>query len=384
MSISYKQTHRAARYIKLASACVLAALLAACGGSSSTIASAPAKPAVNDLGLWVANGTNVLEYIPSQLTGGTVDATPHLVNSSASFGAPQGVTFDAQGNLWVLDPQAMVNGAATPALLKFSATQLHALGTSDAPVPTATITSATLNFPQQSVFDAMGNQWVTDHNNNTVLVFSSAQLAESGINNLTPVLSISSTAFNGPLGIVFDAQGNLWIANNGGVTSNAGTSPSGTTIVKFSAQSLPAISGGSSTMVNLTPTTILSDDGNGSMQAPWALIFDSNGNLLSSNANAPFTLVQFSPSQLAASSMPTPSVTISPTTSGTPSLNSPNGICFDNIGDMAAMNSAGAFGIAFYTKSQIATGAVVPNTFIVGANTTLNAPAGCNFGPLIQ
>jgi len=137
-------------------------------------------------------------------------------------------------------------------------------------------------------------------------------------------------------------------------------------------------------MVNLTPTTILSDDGNGSMQAPWALIFDSNGNLLSSNANAPFTLVQFSPSQLAASSMPTPSVTISPTTSGTPSLNSPNGICFDNIGDMAAMNSAGAFGIAFYTKSQIATGAVVPNTFIVGANTTLNAPAGCNFGPLIQ
>jgi len=28
------------------------------------------------------------------------------------------------------------------------------------------------------------------------------------------------------------------------------------------------------------------------------------------------------------------------------SLNAPNGICFDDVGDLAAANSAGAFGIA--------------------------------------
>src|ERR1700729_1012226 len=72
-------------------------------------------------GLWIANGTNVFEYIPTQLTGEVVNAAPHLTNSSGTLGAPQGVTFDSAGNLWVMDPQATVNGTAdTPALVKFS------------------------------------------------------------------------------------------------------------------------------------------------------------------------------------------------------------------------------------------------------------------------
>jgi hypothetical protein len=83
--------------------------------------------------------------------------------------------------------------------------------------------------------------------------------------------------------------------------------------------------------------------------------------------------------------MPVPAVTLSPATiDGNATLNAPNGICFDNIGDLAAMNSAGAFGIAFFAKDQLITGAPTPNTFIVGAATTLNAPAGCNFGPLVN
>jgi hypothetical protein len=46
-------------------------------------------------------------------------------------------------------------------------------------------------------------------------------------------------------------------------------------------------------------------------------------------------------------------------------------------------NSAGAFGISFYTV-PLPSGAAVPNTFIVGMATTLNAPAGCTFGTLIN
>jgi hypothetical protein len=49
------------------------------------------------------------------------------------------------------------------------------------------------------------------------------------------------------------------------------------------------------------------------------------------------------------------------------------------------MNSAGAFGIAFFGSNQLtSSGATAPNTFIVGATTTLNAPAGCNFGTLVN
>jgi hypothetical protein len=48
------------------------------------------------------------------------------------------------------------------------------------------------------------------------------------------------------------------------------------------------------------------------------------------------------------------------------------------------LNSAGAFGVAFFTANQLVTGATVPSTFIVGTATPLNAPAGCNFGPMVN
>jgi hypothetical protein len=51
---------------------------------------------------------------------------------------------------------------------------------------------------------------------------------------------------------------------------------------------------------------------------------------------------------------------------------------------VAATSSAAPFGLAYYTKSQLMTGAPTPNTFIVGAATTLDAVAGCNFGPAIN
>jgi hypothetical protein len=357
-------------------------LLASCGGSGSS-----GSAATNNSGLWIANGTNVLEYIPSQLAAGTTATAPHLMNVSGAFGAPQGVTFDSAGNLWVMDPQANVNGKQTPTLLKFSSAQLTALSSTNSPSPVAVITSASLAFPQQSVFDKAGNQWVADHNNNTVVVFTVAQLGMTGTNDLTPAVVLSSADFNGPLGIVFDSAGNLWVANNGGVPgANNTPSPAGTTIVEFAAGHLPAVPTTGMSTPSLTPDVVLTDDGNGSIQAPWALLFDSAGNLFSSNANPPNTVVEFAKASLMTSGTPTPAVTISPAmVNGIPSLNAPNGLCFDNLGDLAALDSAGAYGLAFYTKGQLVTsGAVVPSTFIVGTGTQLNAPAGCNFGPLIN
>ena len=369
-------------------AALLVSGLSACGnGNSGTTGTTATTPVVNNKGLWIANGTNVLEYVPSQLAGGTSAAIPHLVISSAVFGSPQGVTFDAHGNLWVMDPKGMVNGFATPALFEFSAAQLAALKTNPKPEPIATITSTALKFPQQSVFDSQGNQWVTDHNNDTVLVFTAAELAHSGTNSTMPAVIISSAEFNGPLGIAFDVKGNLWVANNGGVPGAKGAmSPVGTTIVEFLAAHLSMPPATGMLTPYLTPDVVLSDDGHKSIQGPWALAFDSTGNLWSSNANTPFTLVEFAKTSLAMTGAPMPAVTLSPTmVNGYASLNSPNGICFDNVGDLAATDSAGAFGIAFFTKTQLTTtGATVPHTFIVGVATTLNAPAGCNFGTLVN
>jgi hypothetical protein len=339
-------------------------------------------------GLWIANGTNVLEYIPSQLAGGMSAAVPHLTISSKTLGAPQGVTFDAKGNLWVMDPAANVGTAPAPALLEFSAAQLAALATTPAPTPAAIILSEALNFPQQSVFDSKGNQWVTDHNNNLVAVFSATQLAMTGMNTLTPAVLLVSNAFNGPLGIALDGAGDLWIANNGGVmvttaTGTATTTGPGTTILEFAAANLPAVSA-TPTNSALMPDVVLSDDGQNSIMAPWALAFDSTGNLWSNNANPPFTVVEYVKANLASTGTPLPNTVISPATEGdTPTLDAPNGLCFDPLGDLATANSAGAFGIALYTV-PLTGGVVVPNTFIVGAATTLNAPAGCTFGTLVN
>jgi hypothetical protein len=335
-------------------------------------------------GLWIANGTNVLEYIPAQLSGGVVAAVPHLTNSSGSLGSPQGVTFDAAGNLWVMDPGAMINGAATPALVEFSAAQLMALKTTASPDPVAVITSTSLAFPQQSVFDSKGNQWVTDHNNNTILVFTAAQLMATGTNATIPAVVISSAAFNGPLGIVFDAAGNLWVANNGVVPGDNGSmSAAGTTIVEFAAAHLPTPGSGMLTP-DLTPDITLSDDGQNSIQSPWELAFDTTGNLWSSNSGGTFSLVEIAKASLAATGAPVPAVTINTTMDmGNPSLDATNGLCFDNLGDIAATNAADAFGVPFY-KTPLKSGAITPSTFIIGNATTLNAPAGCNFGPLVN
>jgi hypothetical protein len=303
---------------------------------------------------------------------------------SGTFGAPQGVTFDSAGNLWVMDPMANVGGNTTAALVKFSSMQLSALGTTNSPTPEAIITSASLAFPQQSVFDKAGNQWVSDHNNNTILVFSAAQLAMTGTNELVPVVILSSAAFNGPLGIVFDSAGNLWVANNGAVTVNNVTSPDGTTIVEFAAAHLPTVPTSGMLTPDLNPDVTLSDNGANSIQQPWELQFDSGGNLWSSNSNGTFSLVQFAKANLTATGAPTPMTTISPVMDmNIATLNATNGLCFDNLGDVAATNSAGSFGIPFY-KVPLKTGAITPSTFIVGTATTLNAPAGCNFGPLVN
>ena len=375
MCVSGKNLARHAARVGVAALCAGVLLTACKHSNNSTITK----------GLWIANGNDVLEYIPSQLNaGGVQDSVPHLINKSASMTMPQGVTFDSAGNLWVMDPGAVVNGNTAAALLKFSPMQLAALATTNNPTPAAIITSAALAFPQQSVFDKAGNQWVSDHNNNTILVFTAAQLAMTGVNELTPAVTITSAAFNGPLGIVFDSAGNLWVANNGAVTVNNVTSANGTTIVEFAAAHLPAVPTSGVLTPDLNPDVTLSDNGANSIQQPWELQFDSGGNLWSSNSNGTFSLVQFAKANLTASGAPTPLTTISPVMDmNIATLNATNGLCFDNLGDVAATNSAGSFGIPFY-KVPLKTGAITPSTFIVGTNTTLDAPAGCNFGPLVN
>ncbi len=362
---------------------VLSGMVALAGCYGNNVTYIPGQPLVNNA-LWVANGTNVLEFLPSQLTDGTSDPTPHLTLTSSVFGAPQGVTFDGNGDLWVIDGGTVASGGkVAPAVYEFTVQQLSNLGTNSAPTPTVTIQSTNFVFPQQAAFDGRGNLWVSDNGSNAVYVFTRSQLGASST-SATPTDTItSSTAFNAPIGIAFDGGGDLYVANNGG-----------NTIYGFKASSLPnlnvtpvAVTSSGPTAVSLTPTVTLSNS-SGSIQAPWALAFDGYGNLWSSNAGAANTVVEFTRSQIAATGSPTPNITLaSATVSSNATLVAPNGIAFDVYGDLAADSSASPFGIAGFGPGQLQknpTSAPTPDVFLVGSGTTLNAPAGVTFGPAFE
>ena len=355
-------------------------LLTACNFPSNDGANVGSK------GLWVANGTNVVEYNPSQLSGGMSATAPHVSINSAAFGTPQGVAFDPNGNLWVLDPAAMVNGAATPALLEFSAAQLAVLASDNAPEPVAIITSTFLKTPRQAVIDALGNAWITDPASNMVMTYTAAQLAQTGTNAVAPVLLISSAQFSGPSGIAFDSSGDLWISNNGIPATAADQFGGGTTIVEIAAGHVPALPETGTSTPQLVSDVTLSDAGQVTIQSPWALAFDPlSGNLWSSNT-ATSTLVAIAKADLVTGAPAAAATVSSATVNADATLNQPHGICFDDVGNLAAIDEAGgttSFAISVYGPGQLATGSPTPSAFLVGAATTLNAPEGCVFGPVV-
>ncbi len=352
----------------------LAVGLTGCGSysSSGSTYTTPTTPSNSSPALWVANGADVLEFSSTALTTtGSAAPAPTLILNSGAFASPQGVLFDTSSNLWVVDGGTIsTGGKVKPALHQFTSANLTALQSPATGTPNVTIGSPAFVFPQQAVFDGKGDLWVSDNGANAIFEFMPSQLMASGT-AVSPNITIESDpAFNGPLGIAFDSSGDLWVANH-----------AANTIFEFKAAALPTASGS----MTLAPSVILSDDGKQSIQGPWALAFDSSGNLWSSNANSPNTVVQFSKASLAVTGSPTPPVTLSSAmVSGNASLNAPNGIAFDKTGDLSVVNSATPFGVGLYSASQLtAGGAVVPNVFIVGAATTLNLPAGNTFGPTI-
>lgn len=192
----------------------------------------------------------------------------------------------------------------------FSRAQLAA-GTD---APGVTLTGAG-DEPINAVFDGRGNMWVATFADSTLLKYNSPKLAAPGGARVPDVIIRSNGrgSLNGPLGLAFDARGNLWVGNFGPSPGSGGAGDD--TLVRFTPAQL-ARSG------QPTPGVVLTGFAN-----PYGHTFDPQGNLWVGN-NRVHNVLRIPPAQLARSGAVGPAnVAVTETTSGL--LNGPRGPVFD-------------------------------------------------------
>jgi ligand-binding sensor domain-containing protein len=262
----------------------------AAGGSPtpSAVINAATPSAASDLAfdhagnMWTVNAATsaISKYTASQL--GTPGATPAVTISDASLSEVMAVTFDANGNLWL--------AAYGPcAILEYTASQLTAASGSASVAPALTLNGcgfdASLTGPASLAFDAAGNLWVGDVDNNVVYAYSATTLAASGAITSQPAVRITTTDNMKPAYLSFDATGNLWVTDGGA------------RVIEFSAAQL--VSGGSVTPVKTITTAGAVFEG---------LAFDNSGDLwVVDNSHG---VVEFSTAQLASGGSLTPAISV--------------------------------------------------------------------------
>ena len=151
--------------------------------------------------------------------------------SSSSMNQPQGVAFDSAGNLWVADTgnhrvlrfaSGSLNSPTPPAAdtvlgqKDFSSNRANAGGP---------VSAQGLNGPLGLAFDAQNNLYVSDFGNARVLKFAAplgpsntvvGAVAVFGAPNLTTGSMAgtqpSSSTLNGPAGVAVDSSGNVYVA----------------------------------------------------------------------------------------------------------------------------------------------------------------------------
>lgn len=179
--------------------------------------------------LWVADQGNgrVLMFKPPFTNGkaaSLVIGQPDYVTgggftSQTRLNGPVGVGFDVSGNLWVADLFSNRVVMFKPPFSNGMAASL-VIGQEDFTHSGYTYNQTRLHSPRALGFDSSGNLWVSDFSNSRVLRFAppfstgmAASLVIGQPDFVHSVEEASQTGLNEPAGLVFDAVGNIWIAD---------------------------------------------------------------------------------------------------------------------------------------------------------------------------
>ncbi|MGH9495378.1 MAG: NHL repeat-containing protein, partial [Candidatus Sulfotelmatobacter sp.] len=253
--------------------------------TSSTGLSYPIKAAADSAGnVWVADcGNNrVVEYqapFANGLGASIVLGEPDMNTASGGVSAtalycPSGLAFDSTGNLWVSDYDNSRIVEFEPPFTSGMAASV-ALGQTDLNSSNCATGASALCYPYEGVaFDGKGNLFVADYDNCRIVEYqapfstgmaASIAIGQTDLNSSNCGVTASTT--NGPLGLAFDSNGNIWA---GDYSNNR--------VLEFKA---PFTTGMSAGLVigQADFTSSTSSTSASGLSDPYDVSFDSKGNL---------------------------------------------------------------------------------------------------------
>ncbi len=304
--------------------------------------------------LWVSgnSGSNKLRAIVANDLNITSTVTPSVVlTTKPSVTAPDTVTFDKKGNLWVIDTAGF--------LKRFPANQLTTGEKAYDVIISGNALSAGVPGPNSMAFDANGNLWVSVTFSDKVLKYNANQLSTSG----SPNPSIEIKTPGTPSGLAFDVSGNLWVT----ITDNDRTVRYDASRLTSSTDAAPDLS-----IEAKTPGPVIN-----TLSTPSGLAFDANGNLWVAYFG-PNIIAQLTPNDL----MGTGSKTLTPEVQVTLTVTALlTDLVFDESGHLWTAYSQGKLGRLSPTQLNTS-GTKTPEVVITSSSIDLMSHAeGLAFYP---
>jgi secreted PhoX family phosphatase len=228
----------------------------------------PGGVAVDAAGnIYVADsGNNLIRKITpngvvSTIAGNGSKGSSNGTGTASSFNNPYGIAIDMAGNLYVADNGNNLIREITPDSVVTTYAGSSSMGAANGPAATATF-----NGPFGIAVDKAGNVYVGDSGNNLIRIITPAGMVNTFAGSGSVGLANGSGAaasFSNPQGLVLDAAGNLYVADEGNHLIRE-ISPSGS-VTTFAGSGATGAANGSLTAA--------------SFNEPDALTFDSSGNM---------------------------------------------------------------------------------------------------------
>ncbi|UTY62321.1 MAG: NHL repeat-containing protein [Marine Group I thaumarchaeote] len=283
--------------------------------------------------------------------------------SSSSLNAPNGLTFDSSGNLWVADSgnsrvlkypadNLATGGAATVALGQTDLTTKDH-GTISSPYSHS---AKTFHNPTDIAIDSTGNIWISEWNNHRVLKLYTSNLKIGGAASVvlgqtdftSKTLGNTATTLRETAGIEFDSSGNLWVTDTGGHR-----------VLKYPVANLAT--GGAATVAlgQVDLTSMATGNTATTVDTPEYITFDSDGNLWLSDRDN-HRVLKYPAANLATGGAATVALgqadlTSKATGNTATTLDAPRGLDFDSSGNLWVVDGNN-HRVLKYPAANLATG----------------------------